>query len=307
MDVEQLLRDFNIPYIVDGHKHATPGWINVHCPFCTGSQDFHLGLHAESGASNCWRCGTHSTAETISKILHISNKQAREILDKYQGNLSTPRKVLEPRITIYPFKLPNPTQKLSMSGRRYLHGRGYNSSQLERDWGILQTPPMSFLGGTNYGNRIIAPIYWRGEMVTFQGRDITGTHERRYLACPSNREKIKHADIVYGHPDTLGHTDTLILVEGIFDVWRLGKMAACTFGTSIKIRQILNLKPLANNFIILYDSEKTAQEQARQLAVKLKTLGKRTYIITLDDGDPGDLRQDVADKLVSDLLEDLEP
>lgn len=307
MDIEQLLRDLNIPYIVEGHKHSTAGWVNVHCPFCPGSQDFHLGIHTESGAANCWRCGSHSTVETISKILHISNKQARDFLAKYQQNASTKFRVDEPRVNIHPFKYPNRCQNLNMAGRKYLKSRRYNSKQVEQEWNLMQTPPVSYLDKTDYGNRIIAPIYWKGEVVSFQGRDITGTHKRKYLACPSGREKIKHAHIVYGHPDTLGHTDTLILVEGIFDVWRLGKMAACTFGTSTKIEQILNLKSLADNFIVLYDSEPTAQEQARQLAIKLKALGKRTHIATLDDGDPGDMKQDEADKLVVELLSVFEP
>ncbi len=310
MNIEQLLQDYNIPYVVDGHKHSTRGWVNTHCPFCTGSQDFHLGIHIESGVSHCWRCGPHNTANVISKILHIPVSQAYQILEKYQ--YGTPYKsrnsrIEEPRVNIQPFKLPNPCQKLNIAGRRYLRNRGFNSKQLERDWNLLQTPPISYLDKIDYGNRIIVPIYWKGEMVSFQGRDITGRHNRKYLACPSYREKVKHSDIVYGHPDTLGYTDTLILVEGVFDVWRLGKMAVCTFGTSLKLPQILNLKPLANNFIILYDAEKTAQEQARQLSVKLKALGKRTRIVTLDEGDPADLKQDEADRLVTELLEDQNP
>lgn len=299
MSIEQLLRDYNIPFAIPGeHHHCTEGWVNINCPFC-GGDNYHLGVSTEHSGSHCWRCGGHHTTKTISKVLDISNREANRILEKYQRGGRPAAK--EAKVAIYPLKLPQPTIKLNELGSEYLQGRGFDAERLKWEWGLLQTGPVSFLDMISYNNRILIPIHWDGEMVSFQSRDITGKNEKKYLACPSKREKIRHKDIIYGKEEYWTKTDTLIIVEGITDVWRLGECSVATFGISFTMEQVLKLSKMAREFFVIFDNEPQAQEQARKLAVKLKALGKRVHVETVE-GDPGGMKQEEADYLVKNLL-----
>lgn len=302
MSTERLLQDYNIPYVTEGHKHSTAGWVNVHCPFCAGSHNYHMGIHEELSACHCWRCGSHSVPETLSRILGLPRLETQEVLRRYRGSAGLVRKAVpEPKISIHPFKLPQPHFRLNTLGRRYLIKRKFDPDYLEREWGLLQTGPVSFLDKINYSRRILIPIYWGGKIVTFQSRDITDKSERKYLACPMKREEIHHKNILYGKQEYWNRHKGIIITEGVTDVWRLGPAAVATFGIEFKMEQVLQLKKISNRFFVLFDDEPQAQEQARILAAKLRAFRKEVIIETVKD-DPGSMSQKDADKLVKELI-----
>ena len=293
MGIEKLLQDYGIPYVTESeHHHASAGWINIHCPFCTGSKNFHLGINIyQPMVSHCWRCGGHSTASALARILNQPVEKMKQLIQEYAGPTGTIRKkAKEPRVSILPIKFPQPYfEHLNEAGKKYLERRGFDPEKLERKWKLKQTGPVSFLDKIPYGNRIIIPIYWNGRLVSFQTRDITGKAEQRYLACPMRREVIHHKNIVYGKEEKWSKYPALIVVEGVVDVWKLGTCAVATFGTSFTMEQVLSLAKIHDKFFIVYDNEPQAHQQARKLAVKLKTLGKKVFIETVDT-DPGDMK-----------------
>jgi len=301
MDIQQLLQDHGVHYLTEGHKHCRAGWVNIPCPFCAGSPGYHLGIHEEGSGAHCWRCGTHSVSQTLSRVLNLPESQIWAMLQKYKIRHFRKR-TEEPRVSIFPLKLPKPNGPLSGQYKTYLENRGFDPDLLEREWGLIQTGPMSFLDGISYNHRILIPINWAGEMVSFQGRDITGKSSLKYLACPKKREKIHHKNIVYGKQEKW--RNSLIVVEGVTDVWRLGPNAAATFGIEFKMEQVLQLKQICDKFIIVFDDEPQAQAQARKLATKLKALGKKVHIETIE-GDPGGMKQDDADSLVRQLIKEV--
>jgi hypothetical protein len=308
MGIEKLLQDYGIPYVTESeHHHGTPDWINIHCPFCTGSKNFHLGINIyQPMVSHCWRCGGHSTASVLSRILNISVEKAKNLIQEYAGPTGTIRKKAEePRVSIFPIKFPQPYfEHLNEAGKKYLEGRGFDPEKLEKRWKLKQTGPISFLDKIQYGNRIIIPIYWRRQLVSFQTRDITEKSNKRYLACPMKREVIQHKHIVYGKEKEWSKYPALIMVEGVVDVWKLGTCAVATFGTSFTMEQVLALSRIHNKFFIVYDNEPQAQQQARKLAVKLKALGKKVFIETVDT-DPGDMKLYDARHFVKTLLKEV--
>jgi DNA primase len=308
MGIEKLLQDYGIPHVTESeHHHGTPDWINIHCPFCTGSKNFHLGINIyQPMVSHCWRCGGHSTASVLSRILNISVEKAKNLIQEYAGPTGTIRKKAEePRVSIFPIKFPQPYfEHLNEAGKKYLEGRGFDPEKLEKRWKLKQTGPISFLDKIQYGNRIIIPIYWRRQLVSFQTRDITEKSNKRYLACPMKREVIQHKHIVYGKEKEWSKYPALIMVEGVVDVWKLGTCAVATFGTSFTMEQVLALSRIHNKFFIVYDNEPQAQQQARKLAVKLKALGKKVFIETVDT-DPGDMKLYDARHFVKTLLKEV--
>ena len=93
-------------------------------------------------------------------------------------------------------------------------------------------------------------------------------------------------------------SDTVVMVEGIFDVMRLGKYDVCaSFGTSFMAEQLLLLKPYKRIFM-LYDSEGPAQEKAKKAANMITNITRgEVYNVNLGTGgDPDDLSNEDAEE-----------
>ena len=101
----------------------------------------------------------------------------------------------------------------------------------------------------------------------------------------------------------LGHS--VVIVEGITDVWRLGPGAVATFGIEWTNEQALLLKNFARVFVMYDFEEEQAEEQAYKLGVTLSGLGgvsvEKLYVPG-HDGDPGDLTNEKARSLMGQLF-----
>lgn len=295
MGAEELLREYDIPMVTGGHKHSTNGWINVDCPFCNGSKDFHLGIHSDLTACHCWRCGKHNIGDALSKILNISKGEIWTIIRRFQDGVKV--QAPEAKVSIRPFKFPEPNFPLNKMGKNYLRSRGFDPTYIAEEWGVFQTGPVAKLDRLSYEHRLLIPIEWNGEVVSFQSRDLTNRSKRKYLVCPPEREKINQKQILYGKQAGWRNLSGLIVVEGVADAWRFGEYAAATFGIAYTMDQVLELSKVNDKFIIIYDNESFAQSQARELGVRLRTLGKEVKITTVAD-DPGNMTQREANELI---------
>lgn len=296
--IQEILNEWSIPYEVQ-----QSGWLNIRCPFC-GDTGLHLGCAPDSAAFHCWRCGNHPTVETLTKVLGVSENETWDIIRKHNlfGKTQS-RKIIEKvRVQINPFKFPRGTGPLRKTHSRYLEERNFDPKRIIREWDIQGTGPMALLDGINYQFRIVIPISWKGEIVSFQARDITGNSDLRYIACPMEREIITHKHIIYGNQEHWSKSRTGIICEGVTDVWRLGYDACCTFGMEFTMEQVMAIGKNFDRIFILFDNERLAQRQARKLAIKLRMLGKEVYLETIEGSDPGGMEQKEADYLVSQLM-----
>jgi len=294
IDIHKLVRDHRISVADLNDKHHRENWVNLPCPFCEGGGGFHLGYNILRGYWNCYRCGWHNETEVIKETLKISWSEAQRIRDECGGRpiLRTAQERQERPSAL---ALPPSIGELAKSHRRYLRERGYRPRILAEEWGLMGTGP---IGG--YKFRIIAPIFHQGRMVSYLGRDITNKSTLKYKACPGEDEIINHKNILYGLDSVRGHS--VIIVEGVTDVWRLGPGAVATFGQEWSMPQVRLLKEFPRRFI-LFDSEKQAQKEARKLAGALAGFSGSTEIITLTEAsDPGELSEDAARKLMRELL-----
>ena len=200
MDIVQLYSDFGVPAQTEGHKHCRPGWINTECPFCSGNPGLHLGATLDGKIFYCWRCGIHYPDQTISKLLKVSIFEAQKIIVEYAGVSRITKETKRP-IRSKSHKFPSNVSDLVPSHIRYLQKRNFDANKLEKEWRLISSGPYSTLDGVDYSHRILAPIFWQGQQVTFQGRDVTNRHPLKYMACPKDRELIHHKHIIYRHPD----------------------------------------------------------------------------------------------------------
>ena len=241
------------------------------------------------------------------KLLRITYPQAKNLCQSYKvlrkGSSVENTQLISKHIKIKKkgFKLPSGVTDLQPQHKAYLKKRGFDPQYLIDNWSIKGTSPTSYLDGISYKFRILAPIQWGGKVVTFQARDYTGKQELKYMACPEEREIIHHKHILYGHP-SLWTKRRGILVEGIFDVWRLRLSACCTFGTGYTNEQIKLMIKMFDELFIFFDPEPIAQKRANEIKEELSFWGVKCLTMrNAGDKDPGDMKQKDADYLLKEL------
>jgi len=287
--------DYNIPYRTEG-KNCAPGWTQVRCPFCIGGdQGFHGGINTgtDEGYTNCWKCGYHSLVDTIRELVYTNYSETVEIIRVYSNK--NQEKIKRPKTKVETLKFPVGTTDLQESHKKYLRKRNFNPDKLERIFGLKGT---GHLG--DYKFRIIAPIYLENNLISYQGRDITGKALLRYKACSKENEVIYHKHSLYGI-DLITNGCALI-VEGVTDVWRLGTGAICPFGIEYTKEQVLLIARKCKTVFILFDNEEGAQEKAQKLAWELSCLGVSAFVVTGISTDPGALSEKEAESIIKELL-----
>lgn len=301
IDIIKLFKDYSIECSNTG-KNASLGWVNYRCPFCTDNSD-HGGVNVVDRDTwcHCRRCGKHTMTDLIGKLTNNNPSDTWVILNNYTVDYnnktildSLPKqKVIETPETV---TLPCNCVPLGRVQHNYLRTRGYNHVLLEKTWGLRCTNDLG-----DYKYRIIAPIFLDKKLVSYQGRDYTNKASLKYKACLKDMEVVHHKHTLYGID--LVQRDTVVVVEGIADVWRLGPGAVATFGISYKKEQVLLLNQRFKKIFILFDSyPQEAMEQANNLAMELIGLGSNVEVLELDKGDPADMSDVDLQKLMHMIL-----
>lgn len=312
LDAAALFAKFGVPVASPGERHFRDFWVNTPCPFCVGHHGNHLGFCLDStskyfGAFICHRCGGHSAREVISKLLKISDDQARVVIKQFGGDApAVKRKRAEPVIAqrkANEVALPPGTCKLrSVPGAlRYIRGRGFDPDELEGVWGVQATGPLSILKYRSLNGRevkldlryrIVIPITNGGRLISWQCRDWTGKAKIKYLTCPPELEAMFHKATLYGLDQAKGMT-SVFLEEGAFDVWQTGPGALGTFGIGYQPEQVRVLSQF-EEVTLIYDSEPQAQIKALSVIRELREYGVITRRVRLAKGaDPGSTSRSV--------------
>jgi hypothetical protein len=296
-DAIRFVRDHGIPIADHDSKHFHQDWVNVGCPFCTGNPGEHLGYNTDKGYWNCYRCGWHSVTEVIEALLKVTKDEAHKLAKTYGARPQLREKASGDSRRPSSVSLPPGTEKMRDPHRYYLRKRGYDPEELEELWGLMGT---GILGP--YKFRVIAPIHRNGRLVSYQGRDITDRAPLKYKACRAENEAVPHKHLLYGLDRAMSHS--VVVVEGITDVWRLGPGAVATFGIEWAPEQALLLKRFPR-VLIMYDfGEAEAQRQARKLGAALSGFGVNVEMLMVPgfQGDPADLPDRKAKKLMRQIL-----
>ena len=285
-DSQRFCLTYGIPYSLTDSGRG--GWLNVSCPFCVGGDNkYKLGI-SPKGYGNCWRCGGHDLEEILCKLLGVRRRRALEIRNEFRGSgqFLDESKVLEAPATVTP-----PGTALAKAHRDYLAGRGFNPDWLAVEYGLLGTAPDEEWEGKFFGNRVIIPIRDSfGKVCSFQGRDITGESKLRYKGCPIELSPLHYKRTLYGVEFV--RSGFVVVVEGIFDQWRLGRGSVATYGTDLTRHQIALLAKFPR-VVFAFDSETDAQKKAMKHARELAALGRSVDVVDLElgDRDLGDLSE----------------
>lgn len=227
-------------------------------------------------------------------LSHLSGLPVSRIKDEINiryPHYSTNANVIEPSIKP-PLHLPE-AGKIGRLGAAFLDKRGLDPDWVEETFWVKESS-LSTLGGLDYSHRLIIPIYWRGELVSFTSRTLKPSSPPRYLACPKRFEVTPHKSIVYIRPPAANPPRWLCVVEGPTDLWKLesiGLRGVATFGISWTMDQVMALREVGERFLVIYDNEDQAIYQAERLASRLRGLGLKAET-TLVSSDPGELTAD---------------
>lgn len=274
MKLTALLSQYRVQYHDgSGHHHARSGWVQTDCPFCgPRSNNFHLGYNTAGRYFNCYKCGSHRTTDVLAALLGVDRGTAFKLgggLDFSKLAEFKPRGVL---------KIPPGVGPMLRAHRQYLRGRHFDPTEIERLWhvqGIGKGPHLAW--------RLFIPIYFRGEVVSWTTRTI-GERGLRYRAADLTDERIPRTDLLYGMDAC---RDTIIVVEGPTDVWRIGPGAAATLGTGYSRRQVELISRFPRR-VICFDPEPEAQRRAKKLLREVESFPGDSHNAVLERAeDPG--------------------
>jgi len=202
------------------------------CPTC-GNSKWKVYLNQASGLGNCF-AGDHPPGENFSKWnfikAHLGNPPARQVVEHIkQFALEAgwrPARTQSVAVENKPstWELP-PSYALPVHGKNaaYLENRGINGELAKyfhmrlcvRGFFRIKPGPNEDWLFQDYSNRIILPVYdLDGTLVTFQGRDILGTQEPKYLFPPALPGS---GTFLYNGLNVID-TKRIVAGEGVFDV-----------------------------------------------------------------------------------------
>lgn len=289
IDFVRLCRTHHVPHLSEGgHHHARNGWVQVHCPKCAGGQrGWHLGYSLNRGIFSCYRCGALRFWDVLPKLLRVSEEDARRLVGGFKAAAVLQAREA-PVVRQRNIKPPPGAGPLLQVHRDYLTGRGFDPSILEQEWGLLGTARSVH----KWSWRVIIPIINGDDrVVAYQGRSVgTADHLLRYKVTDDADCLDDPRTFIYGINRV--PEDTVIIVEGCPVVWRMGPGAVATLGIDWKGPQANRLRQFSRRFIC-FDSERKAQDRARQLAEHMAQYGGETEIVDvgreLDDLSPSDV------------------
>lgn len=304
-DWKALFEDLGVP-CYDSGKNVTPGNINIQCPFCD-DKSAHGGFSIERGNYMCWRCPGGHPIKAVSLAAHVPTTTAKQYIDKYTYGTGYENTSKRKRVG-GASSITLPGSKITEPHIKYLEGRGFDPEELEFYHGILGTTDVGTWQGIDFRYRVIIPVFdVDGNLCTFQGRDYTGRQELRYKCCPVDMAVTHHKHLLYG-AELARKRDRIVVVEGVFDQWRMGPGSVATFGTSLTREQV-NLLTNWKEVILLFDPEPEAQAHAHEYANDIASCGISVEVCAAEFGldkdgnprDPGDLTPDEARGIMNEL------
>jgi DNA primase len=321
IDPESYLDREGIRYKVTHGSSGTQ--LNLReCPECGGSQ-YKVYLNADSGLGNCFHGDCEAKFGKWSFIkAHLGTESSREVFDHIKAvaremgwrakkttsaavNLDKPELVLPDSIA-----LPHDGRNLKYLSDRsidvdtvgYFHLRYSQSGQF---WYKTEDGEVRH---QDYSKRLIIPIFdMEGNMVSFQGRDVTNMKGKKYLFPPGFASTGKH---IYNGHNVIG-VKRIVVNEGVFDVFAtkialdddmdlrdvgvvgtFGKhLSHGSFEESDQLNKFIVLKESGlKEVTIMWDGEGKALLDAIKTGILLKGLGLVVRIAVLPkDKDPNEV------------------
>lgn len=286
VDIQAVLDDLRISYTTRG-KNVSKGWIGTNCPFpgCSDKSN-HLGLCLDSPVVSCFLCGKSGNYLSFLAAKLGSWNQAVEVIKKH-----SPRELKRPNtkpliINDVKVEIPKEATKTPTEYQKYyIEGvRRFSLEEMEAFFDFYYCPPFG-----RWQNRIIVPLYYKNDLVTFTSIDIGKNTGIRYLHLSEEESKIHCKHLLLGYDQVIGNK--VIVVEGFFDKARIGTNCVCTFGSLVTKRQVNLLTKFAKVYVA-FDGDKAGLEGGKKLAEDLAGFTEVEMLFLPEESDPDKLSKE---------------
>jgi len=322
-DIERFYQQRGIEYIERG-VNVKKGEINISCPFCNSSSNpdpsYHLGVASNGRYWSCWRNKKHrgkSLHRLIMKLIKVSYNEACDILGEKVTWLeegSFDKLALDPdnlfaevkeQEEVVPLVMPKNFVKFNhfRSGLRfedYFTSRQFHPNHIDE---LLHQYDFRYCIADVWASRVILPINFNFELVTWTGRSIAKKANLRYRSLSEKEGALLSIkDTIFNFDELLNvKGDVLFVTEGPFDAikmdfygQRVNCRATCLFSKALRASQLLLIAELSDNFkkvVMLLDS--TELDTELEMQSMFAFLGNKIKLGILPEGisDPGELSQ----------------
>lgn len=335
LDLEQWFDREGLAY--KGPTRGSSGMqINVRdCPQSScGDSRYRVYLNAETGVGNCFVCETRfNKLRFVHSYLHgdVETKRWGDTLKHVKSALIEqgwrPKRTFTAAVEVpTEIKMPDHFTLPTPEGQnlKYLEQRGitpelcayFHLAYCDSGWWNF-TKDDGSRGGQKYEQRLLIPVFdLDGKLVTFQGRDILGDVDPKYLFPPGLPGTGRF--LYNGHNAV--RAKRIVMGEGAFDVFSLKAAvdgesdlrdiaAVGTFGKHLstgdlegndQLGQLLVLKSFGlEEVIICWDGTPDALVAALKAAESIRKIGLRVKIALLPlDCDPNEVSGDVVRKAI---------
>ena len=301
-DLKRILSQYNIEYREFG-KNVAQGNINICCPYCKELK-FHLGIDYKNELFGCWRNVQHSgKLIRLFNFLNINyNFKVKnyQIDDEFNNQINQLFNKSE-QVNTIKLQLLKEFEYITKTGTGerfwyYLYNRGFIDVQRLIDRFNLLCCKV----GDKWKDRIIIPITFNNELVTWSARTIHSYNELRYdtLSNKDSVKSIKHTLFDYDNIKKGG--DVLFITEGPFDAMKvtyecehIDILVTCLYGlkySDVQLNYITELSDKFNKMIILLDRNEI--QTANKLLENLSFLSN-LYIANVPKHrkDPGEMNK----------------
>jgi len=321
INLQEVLDALNMAEFLDSEAvdyketHGSSGrQLNIReCPVC-GTAKWKVFMNKETGLGNCFSgsCQARFTKWSfIRSLLNLDNSGTFRVITTYvngAGFIPARRIVLPEKKSL--LELPESiTLPYYSKNIRYLAERGITTAMAKHfelrycEEGFFYYERDGMPRAMPFHRRVIIPIHnLDGDLVSFQGRDVTGDAERKYMFPPGFASTGKY---LYNGHRCKGLSE-IVVGEGVFDCFSLHKAfyeqgigSIATFGmhlsesvsdTNDQIGEFIKLKHEGlRKVTFFWDSERAAIQKAVKAALTLRKYGLKTQIALLPEGlDPNE-------------------
>lgn len=286
--------DNNIEYVTSA-GNLSRGWVAaLNCGFC-GEHNHKLGIGPTGTYGNCWACG-HKSLYTLTKQL-TPNLHYDDLIEEYSGYID--RRKTWNKKTVKATELEFNFAPLSPTAKKYISKRNFDPNEMAIRYGMADGGLVS-----DWRYRIIIPFYYKGQVVSYQGRAYNKELDPKYKFLSVEKSVVNPKEIFYNMDNAT--KSAVIVTEGVFDCLRLagdGGDVIASLGISTSEAQLRLLKERYKTVHICYDPEPVAQIRAKKLAEKLSAMGVKTMVWNTElDYDLGDTSVEEAKKIKQEIL-----
>lgn len=275
--LRKYYKDFKV---VSGGREAV-----LSCPFHEGGKS-KLYISLETGSFICFKCEQKGSFKTFiyrtKQLLGITSVE----LDTEEVSIAEDFPVEEKEFT-YPegfYFFDGKEGELGKQALQYLYKRGLSENE-------IYFYKLGYCISGLYENRIIIPVFEKGNLVSFVARDFLGFSKVKVLTPPGNGTVgIKR---YLFNEDRARNFKHVILTEGVFDAMAVGFNAIALFGkapTDEQFYKLLRIKPT----LVTVCLDNDALKEASKLAARLTLYVPEVRLAELPEGeDPSSVDRNI--------------